>query len=49
MVVDTARLEKALIAAKAVDAGAIAAKAGSPQETAGQIDAARVEAIKRSL
>ncbi len=48
-IVDTARLEKALAAAKAVDAGAIAAKAASPQETAGKIDAARIEAIKRAL
>ncbi len=48
-IVDTARLEKALAAAKAVDAGAIAAKAGSPQETAGKIEEARVEAIKRAL
>jgi len=48
-IVDTARLEKALAAAKTVDAGAIAAKAGSPQETAGKIDAARIEAIKRAL
>jgi tRNA nucleotidyltransferase (CCA-adding enzyme) len=48
-IVDTARLEKALVAAKSVDAGAIAAATASPQETAGKIDAARVEAIKRSL
>jgi tRNA nucleotidyltransferase (CCA-adding enzyme) len=48
-IVDTARLEKALAAAKAVDAGAIAAKAGSPQETAQRIDEARIEAIERAL
>jgi tRNA nucleotidyltransferase (CCA-adding enzyme) len=48
-IVDTARLEKALAAAKAVDAGAIAATAGSPQETAQRIDEARIEAIERAL
>lgn len=47
-IVDTARLEKALVAAKGVDAGAIAARAGSPQETAQKIDEARIEAIKRA-
>jgi tRNA nucleotidyltransferase (CCA-adding enzyme) len=48
-VIDSARLENALAAAKAVDAGAIAAKAGSPQETASKIDEARIEAISRAL
>jgi len=48
-VIDTSRLEGALTAAKAVDAGAIAAKAGSPQETANKIDEARIEAISRAL
>ena len=48
-VIDTSRLEGALAAAKAVDAGAIAAKAGSPQETAHRIDEARIEAISRAL
>lgn len=48
-VIDTSRLETALTAAKAVDAGAIAAKAGSPQETAQKIDEARIEAISRAL
>ena len=48
-VIDTTRLETALTAAKAVDAGAIAAKAGSPQETAQKIDEARIEAISRAL
>jgi len=48
-IVDTARVEKALAAAKTVDAGAIAAKAGSPHETARKIDEARIEAIKRAL
>jgi tRNA nucleotidyltransferase (CCA-adding enzyme) len=48
-VIDTARLESALVAAKGVDAGAIAAKAGSPQETASKIDEARIAAISRAL
>ena len=48
-VIDTSRLEKALTAAKAVDAGAIAAKAGSSHETAQKIDEARIEAISRAL
>jgi len=48
-VIDTSRLESALQVAKAVDAGAIAAKAGSPQETASKIDEARIEAISRAL
>ncbi len=47
-VIDTSRLENALAAAKAVDAAAIAAKAGSPQETAQRIDDARIEAIARA-
>jgi tRNA nucleotidyltransferase (CCA-adding enzyme) len=47
-IIDTSRLERALAAASGVDAGAIAAKAGSPQEIAGLIDRARVEAIERS-
>ena len=48
-IIDTSRLEGALAAAKAVDAGAIAAKAGSPQETASKIDEARIAAISRAL
>jgi tRNA nucleotidyltransferase (CCA-adding enzyme) len=48
-VIDTSRLENALAAAKAVDAGAIAAKASTPQETASKIDEARIEAISRAL
>jgi len=48
-VIDTSRLESSLQAARAVDAGAIAAKAGSPQETASKIDEARIEAISRAL
>jgi tRNA nucleotidyltransferase (CCA-adding enzyme) len=48
-VIDTSRLESALVAAKGVDAGAIAAKAGSPQETAAKIDQARIAAISRAL
>ena len=47
-IIDTSRLETALAAAKAVDAGAIAAKAGSPQETARKLDEARIEAIARA-
>ncbi len=47
-VIDTSRLENALAAAKAVDAGAIAAKAASPQETARRLDEARIEAIARA-
>jgi tRNA nucleotidyltransferase (CCA-adding enzyme) len=47
-VIDTSRLESALVAAKSVDAGAIAAKAASPQETASMIDEARIEAISRA-
>jgi tRNA nucleotidyltransferase (CCA-adding enzyme) len=48
-VVDTGRVERALEAASAVDAGAIAAQARSPQEIAGLIDEARVRAIERAL
>lgn len=43
---DTARLERALKAAAAVDAGAIAAKAPSPAAIPGLIDQARLEAIR---
>ena len=48
-IVDTARLERALEAARAVDAGAIAAGASAPPQIAGLIDAARVQAIERAL
>jgi tRNA nucleotidyltransferase (CCA-adding enzyme) len=48
-IVDTSRLERAQAAAAAVDAGAIAAKASSPQEIAGLIDQARVDAIARAV
>jgi tRNA nucleotidyltransferase (CCA-adding enzyme) len=47
-IIDTSRLERALAAATAVDAGAIAASAASPQQIAELIDRARVEAIARS-
>jgi tRNA nucleotidyltransferase (CCA-adding enzyme) len=43
---ETARLERALAAAAAVDAGAIAAKAGSPAEIPHLIDEARIRAIE---
>ena len=46
--IDGARLEKALAAAAEVDAGAIAAHAASPQETARLIDEARLQAIARA-
>jgi len=46
---DLARAARALAAATAVDAGAIARTASSPQEIARQIDAARLEAVARSL
>ena len=46
--IEAARLEKALAAAAAVDAGAIAAHASSPQETARLIDEARLQAIARA-
>jgi tRNA nucleotidyltransferase (CCA-adding enzyme) len=48
-IVDTARVERALKAASEVDAGAIAAKASSPQEIARLIDETRVQAIERAL
>ena len=48
-IVDPSRLEKALSAAAAVDAGAIAAKASSPQEIARLIDEARADAIARAV
>ena len=48
-IVDPSRLEKALSAAAAVDAGAIAAKASSPQEISRLIDQARIDAIARAL
>jgi tRNA nucleotidyltransferase (CCA-adding enzyme) len=47
--VDVARLRRALEAAAAVDAGAIAAKAGSQSEIPTLVDAARVHAIARTL
>jgi tRNA nucleotidyltransferase (CCA-adding enzyme) len=45
---DTARLERALAAAAAVDSGAIAAKATSPAEIARLLDEARERAIARA-
>jgi tRNA nucleotidyltransferase (CCA-adding enzyme) len=45
---ETARLERALQAANAVDAGAIAAQAASPAEIARLVDEARVRAIERA-
>jgi tRNA nucleotidyltransferase (CCA-adding enzyme) len=48
-IIDTSRLERALAAAAAVDAGAIAAKASLPQEIARLIDEARADAIARAL
>jgi tRNA nucleotidyltransferase (CCA-adding enzyme) len=47
-IVDTARVERALEAAKAVDAGAIAAQASDPKQIAQLIDEARVQAIERA-
>lgn len=47
--VDTQRLKQALAAAAAVDAGAIAAQAGSPAGIPRLIDEARVRAISRAL
>ena len=47
--VDVARLERALEAAAAVDAGGIAAEAGSQSEIPTLVDAARVQAIARAL
>jgi len=43
---DTARLQQALQAASAVDAGAIASKAASPQDIGRMVDAARLEALR---
>jgi tRNA nucleotidyltransferase (CCA-adding enzyme) len=45
---ETGRLERALAAALAVDAGAIAAKAGSPDEIPRLIDEARTRAIEQA-
>jgi len=45
---ETARLERAIAAASAVDAGAIAAQAGSPGEIARLVDEARVRAIEQA-
>ena len=47
-IIDTSRLERALATASALDAGAIAASASSPQKIAELIDRARVEAIARA-
>jgi len=47
--VDTRRLERALAAAAAVDAGAIAAQATSPAEIARLVDEARDRAIAQSV
>jgi tRNA nucleotidyltransferase (CCA-adding enzyme) len=47
-IIDSSRLERALAAATAVDAGAIAASAASPQQIPELIDRARVAAIARS-
>jgi tRNA nucleotidyltransferase (CCA-adding enzyme) len=47
--VDTRRLERALAAAAAVDAGAIAAKAGAPAEIARLVDEARERAISQAV
>jgi tRNA nucleotidyltransferase (CCA-adding enzyme) len=44
--IDTARIERALRAAAAVDAGAIAAQAASPAEIPKLVDRARAEAIR---
>jgi tRNA nucleotidyltransferase (CCA-adding enzyme) len=46
--IDTQRVEKAFLAAAAVDAGAIAAQAASPAEIARLVDEARVRAIERA-
>jgi tRNA nucleotidyltransferase (CCA-adding enzyme) len=48
-IVDTSRLEKALEAARGIDAGAVAASASSPGEIARLIDERRVEAIARAV
>ena len=45
---ETARLERALAAASAVDAGAIAARAGSPADIPRLIDEARIRAIEQA-
>jgi len=47
--IDTARVQRALQAASAVDAGAIAAKADSPAEIPRLVDQARVKAIGQAL
>ena len=47
-VIDSSRLERALAAAAKVDAGAIAAQAGSPQDIPRLIDEARIDAIARA-
>jgi tRNA nucleotidyltransferase (CCA-adding enzyme) len=47
--IDTKRIEQALRAAAAVDAGAIAAKAGSPSAIARLVDEARIKAIAQAL
>jgi tRNA nucleotidyltransferase (CCA-adding enzyme) len=47
--IDTARVQRALQAASAVDAGAIAAKAESPADIARLVDQARVKAIGQAL
>jgi tRNA nucleotidyltransferase (CCA-adding enzyme) len=44
--IDTARLQRALQAAAAVDAGAIAAQAASPKDIARRVDEARLAALK---
>lgn len=48
-VVDTGRLVRALEAASAVDAGAVAAAAGDPKRIPQLIDEARAQAIERAL
>jgi len=47
--IDISRIQRALDAAAAVDAGAIAAQAGSQSEIPALVDAARVRAITRAL
>jgi tRNA nucleotidyltransferase (CCA-adding enzyme) len=47
--IEPARIERALRAASAVDAGAIAAGAGTPAQVAGLIDEARTRAIAGAL
>jgi tRNA nucleotidyltransferase (CCA-adding enzyme) len=46
--IDRERIERALDAANGVDAGAVAAKAGSPAQIGAQIDAARIRAIREA-